>query len=234
MAGLAGRARTESTRARSRFMVRIRRRAKRPVTRGVRPGGRSARVVDAVLGSALKELARAGYSALSIDAVAKKAGVNKTTVYRRWPTKASLVVAAVTDALVFEAAPEQASLRDDLLSLTHRLNAWVRTPVGTAIVRTLAVEMHRPEVFAMSRTAKLKVKEQWTAAVQRAVARGEVPTGTDPDLIFELITGAVVDTFVRVTHVVDDRFLDGIVDLVIAGAVHGGAVPRGAARARRR
>jgi AcrR family transcriptional regulator len=187
-----------------------------------------------VLTTALEELARVGYSALSIDAVARKAGVNKTTVYRRWPTKTSLMVAAITGALVFEAAPEQATLRDDLLTLAHRLNAWVKTPVGTAILRTLAVELHRPEVHAMSRAAKLNVKAEWTAAVRRAIARGEVPARTDADLIFELMTGAINEPFVRVTHAVDDRFLTGMVDLVLAGAVHGGAVLPAVPHRRRR
>jgi len=78
----------------------------------------------------------------------------------------------------------------------------------------------------MSRAAKLNVKAEWTGAVERAIARGELPAGTDADLIFELLTGAIVDAFVPVTHVVDDRFLAGMVDLVIAGAIHAGAVRR--------
>ncbi len=86
----------------------------------------------------------------------------------------------------------------------------------------------------MSHTTRLRVKEPWSAAVRRAIDRCELPAGTDPDLIFELLTGTVVDAFVRVTHVVDDRFLAGIVDLVIAGAAHGGAVPLGGPRVRRR
>jgi AcrR family transcriptional regulator len=191
-------------------------------------------VVESVLTSALEELARVGYSALSMEAVARKAGVNKTTVYRRWPTKTSLMVAAITGALVFEASPEQATLRDDLLTLAHRLNAWVKTPVGTAILRTVAVELHRPEVHAMSRAAKLNVKADWTAAVQRAIARGEVPARTDADLIFELMTGAINEPFVRVTHAVDERFITGMVELVLAGAVHGGAALPAEPRRRRR
>lgn len=214
-------------------MVAIRRRARGPVTRGLRPGGRSARVVESVLDTTREELARVGYSRLSLELVAKKAGVNKTTVYRRWPTKASLVIAAVSGALILDAAPEQATLREDLLILTRRLDAWVRTPEGSAISRGLAAELYQPEVLAASRATKLRVKEQWTAAVHRAIDRGELPSGTDPDLIFELITGAMVDAFVRVTHAVDDRFLTGIVELVVTGAVQGGAVPRGSARSGR-
>src|SRR3954464_9891698 len=60
-----------------------------------RVGGRSERVVRDVLGAAAKELARTGYAALRVDGVAAAAGVNKTTVYRRWPTKPELVRATL-------------------------------------------------------------------------------------------------------------------------------------------
>jgi AcrR family transcriptional regulator len=185
--------------------------------------------VEAVFKATRRELATTGYSRLSIEVVAKRAGVNKTTIYRRWPTKASLVVAAISGALVFEAAPAQASLRDDLLLLTGRVNAWVRTPEGTVVTRALAAELHRPEVFAMIRATRLNVREHWIAAVRRAVARGEIPPSTDPHLVFELLTGTMVDAFVRVTQVVDRHFLAAVVDLVIAG-LQSGAVAHAAGR----
>ena len=61
---------------------------------GARTGGRSARVVKEVLAAALTTFAEQGYARLSIESVALRAGVNKTTVYRRWPTKAELLGAA--------------------------------------------------------------------------------------------------------------------------------------------
>ena len=62
-----------------------------------RPGGRSARVRSAVLAATLEVLVETGYDGMTVDAVAARAGVHKTTVYRRWPTKAALVAAAAAD-----------------------------------------------------------------------------------------------------------------------------------------
>src|SRR4051794_31864923 len=81
-----------------------------------RPLVRGEPVVRGVLGAALEELGRRGYGALKIDDVAMRAGVNKTTVYRRWPTKEDLVRAALlsitADRFVI---PDTGSLRSDLL-----------------------------------------------------------------------------------------------------------------------
>ena len=61
-----------------------------------RAGGRSARVVSTVLRTTLEVLGEHGYAGLRIEDVAAQAGVNKTTIYRRWPTRADLVIAALT------------------------------------------------------------------------------------------------------------------------------------------
>ncbi|HVI95852.1 MAG TPA: TetR/AcrR family transcriptional regulator [Anaeromyxobacter sp.] len=201
------------------------RHAAEPLTRGLRPGGRSARVVEVVLAATRAELARAGYSRLSVEAVAERAHVNKTTVYRRWPTKASLVVAAVTAVLVVEDGPQRESLRDDLLFLARWLAAWMETPEGWGVTRALFAETDEAEVQVLSRTARLKVRERWEAAVRRSMARGEVPADTDVSLVVEVTMAAVLDAFVHVTHVVDERFLEAVVRLVVTGALHGGAVP---------
>ena len=66
-------------------------------TEGIRSRGRSARVVQEVLTATAEELGRSGYAALRIEDVAERAGVNKTTIYRRWPTKAALVKAENAD-----------------------------------------------------------------------------------------------------------------------------------------
>src|SRR5580658_6994043 len=97
--------------------MRVRPRAKR-ATRGagrVRTGGRSARIVADVLRATAEELARVGYTALRMEDVARAAGVNKTTVYRRWPTKVQLV----TETMRREheqrvVAPDTGSVREDL------------------------------------------------------------------------------------------------------------------------
>lgn len=189
-------------------------------------------MVEAVYAATRKELASSGYSRFSLSVVAKRAGVDHATVYRRWPTKGALVLAAVGATISVEDPPRPGSLRGDLLFLTRRLAAWVDSPVGAAVSRALAAELDDPEVLALSRDARLKLHVPWGAAVQRAIARGEVPAKTDPSLVAEVITGAVLDVFVRATRALDDRFLVGVVDLVLEGALRGGALPRPKSRSR--
>ena len=66
-------------------------------TRARRPGGRSARVRADVIAATLAELGERGYAALSLDSVARRAGVHKTTLYRRWGTREELVLEAMLE-----------------------------------------------------------------------------------------------------------------------------------------
>ena len=94
----------------------------RQVVQGVRTGGRSARVRQAILAAALHELIDNGYAALSVEAVASRAEVNKTTIYRRWPTLDDLLVDALTtwsqDAIP---GADTGSIETDLLTLGREL-----------------------------------------------------------------------------------------------------------------
>src|SRR5450432_240784 len=89
-----------------------------------------------ILRATLEELAGADYGALSFDNVAKRAGVNKTTVYRRWPTKAELVGSALT-ALADQMAygPSAGSLRADLLEIGQRMLKLALSLEGQGLAR---------------------------------------------------------------------------------------------------
>jgi AcrR family transcriptional regulator len=91
-----------------------------------RPGGRTARVRAAVLDATVAELVERGYAALSVEGVVARAGVNKTTVYRRWGSKDSLIVDAVETFAVAQAdVPDSGDVDEDL-------QLWARS-----ILRTL-------------------------------------------------------------------------------------------------
>src|SRR5882724_3495319 len=123
-------AKTESTRRVSK---------PRPRPRKARPrtGGRSARVVTEVLSATLEVFAEQGYAGVSVEAVAARAGVNKTTIYRRWPTKAELLGAALFSLRDEEPeAPNTGSLREDLLTVLRRLVARAETPRYRAITQS--------------------------------------------------------------------------------------------------
>src|SRR5262245_7609675 len=101
-----------------------------------RPGGRSTRVRAATIAATLAELAESGYSGLTIVTVAKRAGVHKTTLYRRWGTRERLVLEAMLDRAGERiAVPDTGSLREDLLGLARTAAANAASPEVTAMAR---------------------------------------------------------------------------------------------------
>jgi AcrR family transcriptional regulator len=181
-----------------------------------RGGGRSARVVHEVLRATADELGRVGYAALRVEDVAQHADVNKTTIYRRWPTKADLVTAALQhDGDQCIEAPDTGSVRGDLLFMLRRFAEHSRTP----IVRMMMVELSHPEVQAIAAGLKRNFQAEWVRVIARAMARGELPAGTSPLLLTEVITATVVGRVMRGEQAPDEVFCEAVVDLVLAGAM---------------
>ncbi|MBU2664856.1 TetR/AcrR family transcriptional regulator [Actinoplanes bogorensis] len=104
-------------------------------TLGLQHGPRSAQVIENVRAATLTELARAGFAGLTIDGVAKAAGVNRTTIYRRWPSKAALLAAVVEPLLAdYDNDPATGSLRGDVLALMTMIRDNAARPEGRALV----------------------------------------------------------------------------------------------------
>jgi AcrR family transcriptional regulator len=194
-------------------------------TRGVL-GGRSERVVLEVLGATVAELAESGYRAFRMDAVSAAAAVNKTTIYRRWPGKALLVRAAVEwmRTLVHEVPlPDTGSLERDLTSAFRRRVSVRESAEGRAWARLLA-EKHDPEVDSIIGEAVEERSGAWYAMVTRAVARGELPDGTDPRLLLGML-GAIVDAWnAKSPGRLKADLLEAAVRTVVAGARSGSLV----------
>lgn len=204
-------------------------------TRGVL-GGRSERVVQQVLVASVAELAESGYRAFRMDAVSAMAKVNKTTIYRRWPTKARLVAAAVEWMRRFVhdvPLPDMGSLEQDLAEAFRRKVSFKDRVEGQAWARLLA-EKHDPEVSAIIGSAVKERSDAWYAMVTRAVARGELPKGTDPRLLLGML-GAVVDAWnASSSGRLKAELLDVAVRTVVAGARSGTLVDRQSTRPARR
>ena len=115
-----------------------------PAAGGRRRRGPSSRVRDAAIAATLAELAEHGYSALSLEKVARRAGVNKTTLYRRWGTREELVLEAMLErAGEHIPVPDTGSLRQDLLQLARTAAANAATPEVAAMARVVASESGR-------------------------------------------------------------------------------------------
>jgi AcrR family transcriptional regulator len=200
-----------------------------------RPAGGSERIVGAILDATLELLGSRGYAGLRIEDVAARAGVNKTSVYRRWPAKSDLVSAAL-EALGEHSgvAPDTGSLRGDLLVMMREARSSMMTPAGAAVTRALMVT-DDPEVTEMARAIWDRFYATPAPSFERAMARGELPRNTDTALLRELITAPVLHRLFIVREPVDDAFLGRVADAVLRGVAPGSAnANAGAATSRRR
>jgi AcrR family transcriptional regulator len=199
-------------------------------TGGVRTHGRSARVVGAALKATLEELGRAGYAALRVEDVAARSRINKTTIYRRWPTKVDLVTAAMRHFADAVAPPDTGSVREDLVTLMRQVAAKTQTPLGRGIVRTIQLERAHPEVDLVTRQMAAHHQRVRRLIVERGVERGELPAGTDVDLVVELTFAPIIRRVLAGQRLVDDAFIQAAVDVVLSGARSGAAVRAPAGR----
>lgn len=193
-----------------------------PKKRQVRAGGRSARVVTSVLRAAARELARVGYAAFRIEDVAERAGVAKTTIYRRWPTKAELVGTVIRSMGDAEsAAPDTGALRSDVRAVYGRVVALYASPESRAIARALISEGDDPEVASITKKLRAEFFGVWREVFERAVARHEISASIDPVILREVLVAPVAMRLVRLREPVDDAYLDAVLDLVLGGALGG-------------
>lgn len=175
-----------------------------------------------------------GYAALRLDDVATRAGVAKTTIYRRWPTKAELVQSAIFSRIgPDEMLPDTGSLRGDILALLDQSISLIATPEGRALAKMLMTERADPEVDRMCRSMRDASRRHRAKVVVRAQERGDIPADVDAILVVDSIFGVVLNRLIRFDEPVDRATCEAIVDLVVTGAEHGGGRSTRASRARR-
>ncbi|WAS95396.1 TetR/AcrR family transcriptional regulator [Nannocystis punicea] len=190
-------------------------------------------VVQGVLAATLEELGQVGYRALRIEDVAARAGVNKTTVYRRWPSKPELVRAAIV-ALPGESLniSSQGSLRVDFLEIARRVAALGRSPVFRGVGRVIAAEGADPELMAIAKSVRETYATAFTAMFEAAAARGELASGVDPMLLLTVLGAAIQQRLLSDPGGLDEPTLVRIVDLLLHGALAREAHKPGSTRPR--
>jgi AcrR family transcriptional regulator len=196
-------------------------------------GGRSEQVVRRVLDAAIVELARSGYAGFRMDEVVSMAGVNKTTIYRRWPSRAALIAALVSrmrTPLRESPLPDTGELESDLVDAFTRRFTFGRKGEGRAWARLLE-ERRNPEVEAIIGDAVDERRDEWRSMVTRAIDRGDLPPGTDAQLLLDFVR-AIVDSRSS-SRRLDAAWLSIAVRTVIAGARTGTLSSRVAERSPR-
>ena len=187
-----------------------------------RPAGGSETVIGAILDATLALLAARGYSALRIEDVATRAGVNKTSVYRRWPAKSDLVIAALREMNERDApAPDTGSLHADIVEMMHQLRSMLSSPEGAGIVRAL-MATDDPGVTKVARSLWDRLYATPSPVFERAIARGDIPPDTDTALFRELIAAPISHRLFLLREPVDDAFLTRLAASVLRGIGVGG------------
>ena len=179
--------------------------------RTTRPGGRTARTATAVLAAAIEELSARDYADISVESIAARAGVHKTTVYRRWGSKAEIIRQALAGAATAGIpVPDTGGVDEDLRTLARAVQAVLSAPAGAAITRALVVGgLTSPEIAGLMSQFWAGRLTAISVIVDRATQRGQLPAGTDPAALMHAMVAPLyyelLVTRVPVSEQVADR-----------------------------
>ncbi|MDO9019824.1 MAG: TetR/AcrR family transcriptional regulator [Deltaproteobacteria bacterium] len=183
---------------------------------------RGAPIAEAVLAHTLAELAAVGVEGLSVERIARAADVNKTSIYRRWPTREALVAAALEGvaAQVTAQLPDTGTLRGDLIALVVAVAGLFATPLGRGLLRAALTESAAEEVAALAaRQLGRGGHGLARTVVARARSRGEWADGARGEVVVNALVGAVIHRAVLERGALDGRWRGALVDAMLYGAL---------------
>ena len=179
---------------------------------------RSAAAREAVLAATAALLADAGVEGLHIEQVAVRSGVAKTTIYRHWPTKADLVVDAVSRCVVPVATPNSGDLRADLIEVVVGMrDALVASGLIELVPSLLSAARHDPELAALHERLDEDRDTPVRTVLELAQLRGDLPRDLDLDLAAELLIGPLLLRLLFTRQPPTDDHVAFVVDTVLAG-----------------
>jgi len=176
-------------------------------------------VTDAIQTAFFEELAEVGYGRLSIDAVAKRAGVGKAAVYRRWRSKLDMTVALTSEVAVAAIdVPDTGSLRGDIRQYLDNACEAIAHPLARHIIPDLLAEATRNPALADALVPTLRTPRRAKAAVlfQRAVKRGELAADSDLEMCMDFLAGPLYWRLAVVHTQTGEDYLDRLTDRILA------------------
>ena len=184
------------------------------------PAGRGPKVRAAVLAATLAELTGTGYAALTVDNVARRAGVHKTTIYRRWKDRESLVADAVTDLAATQVPfPDTGDIDADLRRLARSFVAFLNSPTGQAVAAaTLSDACRIPEITEAKHRFFEDRFQRAQPVVSGAVARGELPADTDPAELVRTLVAPIYLRLLVTAEPIDTTTADNAAKVALAAA----------------
>jgi AcrR family transcriptional regulator len=182
---------------------------------GGRP--RSTECDNAILDAAVVEYADGGLEGMSVDAVAARAGVSKATIYRRYPSKVDLVIAAATYLCVENSVEcDTGSLRGDLFETLLHLRSLLVDPVFGAAKRRLVTDaMNNDDLAIAHRSLVLQRREQTREMFERAIQRGEMRSDADLEFAADELAGPIFYRHLLMHENVDDEYIAQVVESIV-------------------
>lgn len=152
---------------------------------------------------------------MTIEGVAARAGVAKTTVYRHWDSLGTLLLDAVKTVIEPVPAPDTGDVRRDLLDLLANLREVLWSPTGSAVVAIMAMAEHDRELARLHRELAEGRRVSMRTVLERAVERGQIGDGPDLELTVDRLAGPVLYRRLVTRAAPDDDELGVLVDATI-------------------
>ena len=176
-------------------------------------------LIQAVHAAALAEISENGLRGASMDRIAKRAGTGKAALYRRWPNVRALgldVFLATIAEAVPQAFPNTGSLREDLVDSMKSFTSSFRGPMALVLRELISESAHDSALIdEFNRRLGEPMESELVNVLQRAMARGEIPTKPIDPLIFELPDALISHRLLMRGEIIDDITCEHLVDNVI-------------------
>ncbi|HUO14229.1 MAG TPA: TetR/AcrR family transcriptional regulator [Verrucomicrobiae bacterium] len=186
-----------------------------------RPPGRprSEQARKAILSATLKILADSGFPELTIEDVADRASVGKTTVYRWWPNKGALIADAFSHSTVRKLRfPDTGSVRSDMSQQMQQLIKVFRSRRGRIVSAMIAAGQGDEEIITAFRDRFLMPRRREAyATLRRGILRGELSADLDLDLLLDSLYGPIYMRFLIHHDPLTSDFVDRLCSLVLSG-----------------
>ncbi len=199
--------------------------SERPGRENGSPAGRprSEEAHQAILDATLELLAEVGFSALTVEGVANRAGVGKATIYRRWPSKLPLVVEAFGQ-LPSLAEADTGDLVGDLKGMLRSyLELFNSTPLAAVLPSLAGERAQNPELSELFEPVLKGRRRPLMRALERAVERGELPADLDLELAADLVVGPIAVRLFFAGGSLSPKLVDPLVDMALLGIRGAGA-----------
>jgi AcrR family transcriptional regulator len=196
----------------------------------LRPGGRTERVRKQVVAATVALLAEDGVAGVSVDSVATRSEVARTTIYRRWGSPEALMLEALREELGPRARRpvDTGSLRGDLLALLQDVTAFSTSEQGRGIMQAVFIQRSSPVIASEVRAYWAQRFAAAGEIVGRAVERGELAPDVPQRLVVEMAAAPVYLRLFITHEPVDEAYLASVVEFVLVGSGAREPAPRSA------